>query len=160
MSNLCNFCGKSTWASGLRCSGFCGCSHHANGKCTDISGDQLPLIKSLPGGGWFCRGCRTDNNIPLSGSTNAKNKQSRQSIVQPVVSSQIGNDDVINVSRAEIALLPTEISELKRSVNFCSDKISDFSHTEELKKENHLLNEKLSAMPTKLNNLEQYSRSI
>lgn len=140
---------------GLQCRGFCGEFFHANGKCADVNKDQLSLMLSLPGSLWHCQACRLRTR---SRSTDVDNDDN---------AIKSGYADKVDSSMRAVY---SELKLLRESVTFCSDKISDFEAalsrineyakiTDRLQVENDKLKNDIAKLTTRVNDLEQYSRS-
>lgn len=173
MSNQCFSCAKplSKRFPGLPC-GACDKCYHANSVCSDVNKQHLSIIGTLPGGQWFCSGCRTS-------SPAHRNTRSRAGISGSLSRDDDGGDAEDGGDRSftsfasmntEFGLLRNEVREMKRSVDFCSDKITDFEDllktlkdlhklTEDLRSENKHLKEQVSSLNSKLNSMEQHMKS-
>lgn len=163
MSCLCKSCDKPITKKdpGLQCSSFCGFHFHANSNCSDVNKNQLGVINSLPGGRWACELCRNSRT-----STRSRTK----SITE--INSNSSNIAIAGDDSTEISIIQTvrqEMSLLRESVNFCSDKISDFEnklvHLDKyfkeldiLKSENKKLNNDLVELNKKVKQMEQNNR--
>lgn len=172
---------------GIICYGFCRDHYHANGICSDVTKMQLSVLESLPGAGWRCTSCRTRassrdsvrlSTMNLSTTSPGPDRSSRNGRVEAV--SGVGsprdevdcNDDISIQADAltTISRLTLEIRSLRESVNFCSDKISDFetkiakfgevmARVPRLEKENESLRKEVSVLSSKIDNIEQHNRS-
>lgn len=156
-------CGKCTnsinsKSPGVKCGGTCGQFFHANNRCSDIARNQLSVIKSLPGGGWFCVECRSsgDVNPPIESDGGD-------------IGVDCGESAGIEKLTKMIAALSRDVNELRTSVEFCSGKITDFERklsklddtiklTNQLKVENDSMKKEISNLNQRLNYLEQHSR--
>lgn len=175
MSNQCVSCVKplSKKFPGLPC-GACERYYHANAVCCDVNKQHLSLIGTLPGGRWLCGGCRTHSPAPR------RNTRSQKGIAASLSRDDDGDDGEELADRsgdrsfssmnAELELLRSEIREMRRSVDFCSNKISDFEDlvrnlkglnklVEDLKSENKHLREQMTSLNVKMNAIEQHTKS-
>lgn len=160
---VCSVCKQSITkkSPGLRCDSFCGLLFHANPNCSDVSKIQLNVIESLPGGRWACTNCRSK---PADGSKSQRTDQLDMD----------GRTDENNASTSQfsgmINSLKTEINALRESVDFCSNKISDFEEklqkineyfkfTDQLKMENITMKTEINALNTRIHSMEQHIRS-
>lgn len=157
---LCKICNISVNRSkpGLKCAGFCTRFYH--GKCVDIVGKELDSMRK-DGVSWTCIDCR--------------NSRPRLSI-GAIPSPQHVRDDCFADSshtlqeiRAELRQIREQQAVLLQSVNFCSDKISDFESqiaklndcikkTDQVHGDNKRLRSDLETLQAKFNDLEQVSR--
>lgn len=182
-----NVCTKKS--PGIRCAGFCGETFHANSSCCDVSKNQLGLISGLPGNRWECAACRPRSDT-RSIQTRSRNNHSQQALSIPsamsvdavsqrqhtesddeVSDGEIdGNRNHDNFGTADAKLILSEIKELRKCVEFCSNKISDFESklnklneyyktTETLKLENTKIKSDLHNLQLKVNELEQFNRA-
>lgn len=161
MSSICKQCIQTITkkSPGVIC-GDCYVPYHANGRCSDINKSQLSAIKNLPGTGWKCISCRI-----LSSSPN------RTSVSHATIIDDASEDEHIGAGLStSVASLTSEIKNLKRTVEFCSDKITDFedklnkfndviSRMNKLEKENAALRREVSGLQVRVNVMEQQSRS-
>lgn len=174
----CVICIKSlsSRSSGIQCN-KCNAFLHANGRCSEVTKNQVPLIRNMPGGRWICAGCRDGGNPSASSPT--VTHVSPMSCPAPVLPrTDSGLDAVIadaglarlmNALRSELGAMRSEIRELKESVSFCSDKISDFEEklaklsevfrlANHLKAENDCLKKEVSSLQYRMDSLEQNAR--
>lgn len=169
---------------GIVCSGFCQDHYHANGICGDVTKNQLSVIRSLPGTGWSCVSCRArssaEDDVHLSTPTLStaspdRRSQAGRAGLAPNVGLPRDEADCAGElpmetdAPAAINRLTLEIRGLRESVNFCSDKISDFeakiarfgemiNRVSKLEKENESLKKEVSFLSSKINNIEQHNR--
>lgn len=162
---------------------FCRNHYHANGTCSSVTKNQLSAIKNMQGADWKCESCRQEGAQVSSGGDGRRQSASagRPSLGNQLQLSQridksILSDDGLDaewrdedVSRP-IRSLISEIKNLRESVNFCSGKISDFeiklgkfnemvTKMNKLERENDSLKKQVMDLNSKMNNLEQFSRS-
>lgn len=166
---------------GLSCGGVCGQCFHGNGMCCDVSKSQLTLIKRTPGVGWRCTQCRLlpttafDLNGTLRSTGSPPITQPMRSSGAAAVGSRI-EDGIINRSTVQDGLpesvtqLTGEIRSLQASVEFCSQKISDFelklakftevlARMAKLERENNALKLEVDDLNLRLDSVEQHNRS-
>lgn len=160
-SKQCNKCTSNigTNKPGLQCDGFCKLFYHA--KCVNISAKQLAVLNegAEAGVSWLCDSCRTTGNNDCPGQSEGKlNTQTQDALLNTLLD-----------LKSEIRAVRTEQAELLTSVQFCSDKISDFeakllkideymSKTDHLAIENSNLKKDISMLNYKLSEIEQFSR--
>lgn len=162
---------------------FCRKPYHANGTCSDVTKSQLSAIKNMPGTDWKCDTCRQENAHISSGGDRRRQSISAgrpslaslgnqsQRVEKPIVSDDESDAEWRNdgVSRP-IQSLTLEIRNLRESVNFCSGKISDFeiklskfnelvTRMGKVERENEFLKKQVMDLNSKVNNLEQFTRS-
>ncbi|XP_044757467.1 uncharacterized protein LOC123315704 [Coccinella septempunctata] len=153
---------------GLQCSS-CNKSYHANNVCSDVNKQQLSLIDTLPGTLWFCRGCRDSTESPPR-LPNTRSRTGAQPVSRDAGYSAEDVDHSSTPPNTDLLSLRDEIRDMKRSVDFCSDKISDFEGvvsrfnnllklTQELKAENADLKLEISSLNHRLNSMEQHTKS-
>lgn len=147
---------------GLQCKGFCGAVYHVNNTCSDVNKSQLATINSLPGTQWLCSACRLQDR-----------EQARTKSTSDMEDESISNSYAaggINPIMEFMQLVRTEMQSLRKSVEFCSDKISDFEAkivqindyfkaTEKLRAETSQLSADVATLSKKVNSLEQSLRS-
>lgn len=151
-------CGITSKSPGLQCSGRCLKFYHA--KCVDISKADIDRF-SMPGVSWTCKLCRSD----------AGNK--RQSVIpadEDDSDISMSSLDVLKEIRKDVKLLNNKYESLQTSVNFCSDKVSDFelivaklnekvSTIEKLTRENMELKSVITNLNNRLELVEQQVRA-
>lgn len=144
---------------GLQCAGFCKLFYHS--KCVNISAEQLTLINEgiEAGVSWICDNCRSDSS------------QDGPEVPEGKLTIQTYNT-LLNTMldlRKELHAIRTEQASLVISVQFCSDKISDFeaklskldeytSKTDSLITDSSNLRKEILALTNKINDMEQFSR--
>lgn len=167
MSSICNICTQSITkkSPGLKCVGVCGATYHANSTCSDVSRTQLGIINSLPGGKWECSNCRINTN-------DSESAQCHRTTSPPIRQSTSDDEgDYANAPEFKTlaASLKNGIEVLRESVEFCSNKISDFERklaklddyfraTEQIKIENNKLKSEIEQLHMKINSIEKYNR--
>ena len=170
MSSVCQKCTKTLTKTspGLQCSGACGLSFHANSHCSDVAKNQLSVI-NIPGGRWLCQGCRSGDAGPRARAGSAADS--------PLDLAFSSLDDLRAPGFSDPAELPGllksivhEIKLLRTSVEFCSDKISDFEKkleklndyyklTDTLNRENIILKKQISDLSYRVISLESHTRA-
>ena len=140
---------------GFQCSGFC--TQFVHGECVNIAGQELESIR-FKGVRWVCDECRIHS---------ANNTRTRTSLLAgSTISPPAGSHDVM----AKLQDMQGQLSTLIDSVQFCSDKITDFEQKiikleEQVKKmdkivaENKKLSSDLQRLEDRVSELEQLSRS-
>lgn len=161
--SICAVCTKTITKNspGITCSGVCGSSYHANSTCSDVAKNQLPTLISLPGARWACQSCRT-----------SQRNRNRSNADTDAEGDLFAVEDITSTAKVQecVQLIHKKIESLCDSINFCSNKITDFEqkllkfdnlfkNMETLKTENAVLKQKITQMENKMNNLEQLSRS-
>lgn len=160
----CGVCNKnvSKKSPGLQCSGSCETFFHA--KCVQLRKNELARF-ALPGSFWKCPDCRKD----LDSSTLVIFDES-----EPLETEQ--SEDIMSILRAlqndstHLRSLPDKYNDLLESVKFCSDQITTFETTlkevnkkvsliDKLTNENMTLKNEVKLLDTRIDQLEQYSRS-
>lgn len=147
---------------GLQCKGFCGAVYHANNTCSDVNKQQFATISSLPGTQWLCSTCR------LQDRCQARTKSSSEIEDEFITNSDIAGG--MNSMPEFMRMIRTEMQLLRKSVEFCSDKISDFEAkiveindyfkaTDKLRAETSKLCGDVANLSKKVNYLEQSLRS-
>lgn len=163
MSN-CIECSKSITKNspGLVCSGFCGGSYHANSTCSDVAKNQLSAINNLPGVKWICQSCRKQAKSRTRSSADVP--EADESSVDDLTSA--GNKSMSEFMRTILR----EMHLLRESVDFCSNKVTDFEQklqkfnelfktTEALRAESGVLKGEIMQLSNRVNSLEQFNRS-
>lgn len=164
---ICNACtaGLTNKTPGLKCSGACSSFYH--GKCVGLSRQNVENFK-LPGAVWFCPDCRPNN------------KQKRPSLPPADGDAEETEDEFENQTSSTLKIVKTiqshmmvfdkKTADMLNSVNFCSEKISDFEAMmgkvnqrlemiERLSKENAQLKADVRALSDRVDTLEQQMRS-
>lgn len=164
MSKSCKVCKQQVGRKnpGLECSGFCERSYHR--ACLSLSPERFQALRS-EGVTWVCPDCRG------AGSPTAASLPAVQASPPIQFAGAEGVDlaAAIVAIRADLRGIRMQQSELMTSVNFCSNKITDFeAQLLEMKKntskidvimaENRKLRTELDQMNMRLNGLEQMSR--
>lgn len=150
-----------TKSPGLQCRGFCEKFFHI--KCVNISAEQFSFLKSRSNVEWKCVSCAA-GIPPISPGYSSVSKPGEDPLFNRQICSLI--KDTI---KAELTDVINKQDDLLQSVNFCSDKITDFEKAlttikehmktiEKLKAENESLKTDVKNLSSKLNDLEQYSR--
>ena len=86
--------------------------------CSDVSKTQAATINSLPGTRWICKACRgirtrTKSNIDTDD----------EALSEPAIGTKTAfTPDMFDFMRS----IKTEMQQLRESVDFCSNKITDF----------------------------------
>lgn len=150
----CKHCDKPITKSspGVQCHGQCAAHFHANNTCSDVSKSQISTLESLPGARWMCKPCRGQRARTTS-----------------IDLEEMNETQVIDFMRKMKTELHAEMKDLKRAVDFCSDKISDFESklaklneyikkTDQLQKENIKLKQDINSLESKMNSLESSLR--
>ncbi|KAG5862344.1 hypothetical protein JTB14_029926 [Gonioctena quinquepunctata] len=162
---LCKICNKSVNRKnpGLQCGSFCARFYH--GQCISIVGNQLDSLRA-EGVSWTCPCCR---GRPRTSVVAGKSLLPQS----PQVNDAATSDSAAAIALEEIRLELKQILEQQdmvlQSVNFCSNKISDFENeisilreyvkkTDELAKENRRMKSDIDSIQSKWNDLEQVSR--
>ncbi|KAG5878051.1 hypothetical protein JTB14_021204 [Gonioctena quinquepunctata] len=160
---------------GLQCKGFCSAFYHANSVCSDVSKNQLAAISSLPGGMWACPECRRP-----TGTRTRSHSALDQGMIM-VQADGTADDDASGVagngatptkisSNEFLKSLKSEIQMLRESVDFCSNKVTNFDEkllkmneyfkiTGKLKKENASMRNDVLELKKQIDNLEYSTRS-
>lgn len=159
--SICPVCDKQITKSspGVTCSGFCDSSYHANSTCSDINKTQVTAL-NMPGVKWTCRACR--------GSAGTRTRSTADGdgaalLLDAPAASELDFPGFVQSMKKEMELL-------RQSVDFCSNKISDFETklskfndlfkvTETLKTENSTLKNKVAELSDRMISLEQFNRS-
>lgn len=167
---LCKYCNEPVNRKkiGIQCSGFC--AQYCHGQCINIVGKQLDAIR-MEGVSWKCAECRTS----LVANRARQSFGGAAAIVpsQTPTHSSGNHEDVLEAVqdlKQELRHLREQQNALMESVNFCSGKISDFENklvkfdeyikkTDKLIAENARLANQVTGMESKINDLEQISRS-
>lgn len=145
---------------GLQCNGFCARFFHANSLCSDVAKNQLTAIENLPGGRWACGQCRGSQSSASITIVDSETEQQGNSEI---------SDSSSNLSQILLEL-KNEVHLLRDSVNFCSDKVTEFETqlkklneymklTDALKVENQQLKSEVKSLNTKINSIEQFTRN-
>lgn len=149
----CNICKAAVnrRAPGLTCAGKCSGMFHLD--CVGIDSGVAKSF-SLPGASWFCTSCR--------GS-----RRSSFCLTSDTPSTEVSNAKLLDMIRSmgvRITSLETKYESFKDSVDFCSDKVSEFEKTLSLSAPNELKMELSSIKSTvdllveEFDGLDQYSR--
>lgn len=169
MSKTCNKCNTflNKRYPGVQCAGFCGNFFHANSKCSDVNKERLNLLRSMPGTNWVCFDCRSGKRCSLN--TAAEAGDGGDSDDDRIYTS--GARDVFPTSQLQGSLnkIESELTLLRQSVTFCSDKVSDFEATliklndyikltDKLNEDNQKLRSEVVMLNSRVNDLEQFSR--
>ena len=144
---------------GIECSGFCGSSYHANSTCSDVAKTQLSTLNSLPGVKWICPSCRKSRRDRAGSTADAAGSDA-----------PFSGDVSDQGMPAFMRTIKQEMQLLRDSVDFCSDKITDFEQkllkfndlfktVETIKMENTFLKNEVVQLTNRLNNIEQFNRS-
>lgn len=156
---------------GIQCT-VCRHFYHANGRCSAITKNQLPVIFNLPGGRWACLKCRGQEPVP-AGSSGQSTDEMALDDTDDVDQDDSDGVDIVQVVKSfkrDMAALRSDIKELKASVIFCSNKVTDFeiklskfnelvNTTNQLKSENTVLKKDVLNLSSRINALEQDARS-
>lgn len=143
---------------GLLCSGQCHSFYHA--KCVDLSTSALPYL-NLPGSAWKCPSCRDAFNSSVVADDD---------VLGGFSSDEDGVAGMLKKISAQLSVLNNKYDMLLSTVSICSEKVTNleqhvasldekYSLVEQLHKENTSLKSSLSTLSTKVNDLEQRSRS-
>lgn len=167
-NNECVICTNSVTKKlpGIQCQGFCRKFYHI--KCVDMSKEAMNLLNSITGSAWICNSCRVNDNVTASSSP---------SVVDPLNSLTQSKLDAGEASLAafmqqvtrELRDIKKQQVELLASVNFCSNKVTDFEAmmsefkasqktVEMLKKQNETLVCQVATLNKKVHDFEQHSR--
>lgn len=164
--SICVMCTKSITKNspGIACSGTCGSSFHANSTCCEMSKIQLTTLKELTGARWSCSTCRkcpSQHQMSRTRSNDAGDGTATDIVIAAAADGSM--KDLLDA-------LTKNIESLRDSVEFCSNKITDFEqklsnihklskNIDSLQFENTALKEKVSRMEKKLDNIEKFNRS-
>ncbi|XP_044758574.1 uncharacterized protein LOC123316497 [Coccinella septempunctata] len=151
MTSVCGVCKTvvNSITPSIQCAGSCANFYHA--KCVNISPDKLHILNGSEDVYWMCTTCRGRLNSSTGG---------------PDV-------DVLKFMRevkAELISIQNNMEDFKKSVGFCSDKVTDFEAAmktfsnqmksmDSLKKENKDLQESVRLLNKKVADLEQSARA-
>ncbi|CAG9825676.1 unnamed protein product [Phaedon cochleariae] len=160
---LCKVCNKAVNRKnpGLQCGSFCARFYH--GQCINIVGNQLDSLRT-EGVSWKCLDCRSRSRTSVGASLSTELLAVNDALPGDSASNALGK------IRAELRQIREQQALLLESVNFCSNKISDFENeihklndyirkTDQLFTENKKLKSDLDGLQSKMNDLEQVSRS-
>ncbi|XP_044765628.1 uncharacterized protein LOC123321907 [Coccinella septempunctata] len=158
-NKLCGSCGKAVnrQRPGLQCSSFCNRFYH--GECVGVVGQQLDNLR-IEGISWTCPHCRGRTRASFAGPQASVSEDS------PIGDSSLGTLEEI---RTELRMIREQQALLLESVNFCSNKISDFEVeiskmnnyikiTDQLSNENAMMKKELEELRERINDTEQVSR--
>lgn len=154
MGGACNMCSR---AINKKCPGVkCGiCASEFHSLCANISEEQQKILQEdfIV---WYCIKCRSRPACSASAGPKEPSKNNLSFLINSL------RDEILNE-------LNSKFNALLESVNFCSNKITDFENKlkdtdeklkllDKYKEENNELKSKVSELDKKVHDLEQYSR--
>lgn len=166
--SLCDICknSMSNRSPGVQCVSCRRC-YHANGRCCEVTKSQGIVIATLPGNQWSCRNCRSQDSVATVASIDDGGSE------QEVDDGSEGTTvlaELVRALKTELGEVRSEIRELRSSVDFCSNQVSDFENklslldeairvTSYLKAENETLKKRIGIMEARFGDVEQSLRS-
>lgn len=160
---------------GLQCN-KCRIFLHANGRCSDATKTLVSAITNMPGSRWECVNCRSEDGTPPSSAIRVSPPPDRRLSVAgnaegdvTVAPEDLGASRLLFSVKNEVAAMRNDIKELRNTVTFCSDKITDFERrisklhevvklANQVKMENDILKKEVTGLQSRLDNVEQNLR--
>lgn len=162
MGVLCKICNRvvNNRQPGIKCAK---CLKTFHSVCLKMSDEHLKILLSNDAS-WFCKECR-----PGNANTSVVVVDDAEQNPEGTVSSRITKNDLLSLKNEILGELNNKFTMLLDSVNFCSDKITDFEANiklindklkllEECKRENEHLKIRVNDLENKIIDLEDYSR--
>ncbi|KAK9744161.1 hypothetical protein QE152_g7972 [Popillia japonica] len=162
MPSTCKICTQiiNKKSPGLQCSGSCAKFFHA--RCVNIPSSAVAVFAS-PGSSWKCPDCRTDLDASACG-TRFLEDDSEIDVGAPNLTAIYR---VLQNIQGDIKSINSKYSTLMESVNFCSDKVSEFEKVlselskkcqsmGKIEKENASLKQEIGELRNQIQDLEQH----